>query len=141
MSADGSAVALDIGHRQQGGNSVDLPSARCRELRCQSLLHAERSEQSLEIGNLRLDLDDQERSGVRMKGHEVDSASLAVHAEARLRLDDPSFGCQCGTDVLNDCRMLIVEKSSSLATPSGDLDLNPQAQRIAVLLDDPEPIP
>ena len=89
MRRDPGPIGPSRGNDHPTRNSRRLPAAFLGDLAGEPPLPVERSHQLVDVGDVRLQLDDQERSPARMPGDDVDDAPLAVDRERDFRRELP----------------------------------------------------
>ena len=75
----------DQPHRDRGRIPAPLP----RDLRRESTLPVQRAEHLVDVGDVGLQLDDEDRPSRRVPGEDVDDPALSVDRERHLRREDP----------------------------------------------------
>jgi hypothetical protein len=88
VSRDCPPVRPAVGDDHPNADAGRIPASRGGDLRCEAALAIERAEELVQINQLGLELDDEERSGLRMPGKDIDRSSLAPDRERDLGLDD-----------------------------------------------------
>ena len=97
-----------LGEDEQPRHGINLPAERSSESGCESRLAVEVRERRLEVRDGGLDLDDQQRPDLGVKGEDVDRAAFPVLAEGHLCPGDPAFSRQQPEDALDDRGMPLV---------------------------------
>lgn len=90
MAGDAPPRRRVFGSDETRDDDACIPAERPCHVMREPHLHVERSQQAPEVGDHRLDLDDQQRPGCWMEGEQVDTAALAVMAERDLGPHDPA---------------------------------------------------
>src|SRR4051812_9748270 len=95
MRRDPSAIGRAVGNDHPGrdpSRPANRPCLLARDLNRQPALSIDGSDQLVDIGNVGLELDDENDLPLWVKGEDVDDASLAEDRERNLRSADPA--CQ-----------------------------------------------
>ena len=123
VGLDPTSVCSAVGNDQPRGHRARCPAPGCADDRRQSSLSIERPDQFVDVGELRLQLDDEQRTPGLMPPEDVDHAALAVDREGHLRRKDPA-GPRClepPGNLLVERRVPTVHQPIEVAgTPSGD---------------------
>ena len=90
MPIHAAAAARTLLHDDHRYHHDWLPAESPRNLVGKALLDVERSEQRLDVGDARLDLDHQQDSEAGVVREQIDPSSVAIDIEAHLRMDDPA---------------------------------------------------
>jgi len=134
MRADDFVVRRRGRHREDRDAPLNLPAPLIRKRADEALLDAKTPEEILEIEQLRLDLDKDERAGGGMEREEVDPTAFAPLAEARLRLDFEPHVPQPQSHRLAERRMLLIGQANEPTCTPEQADIQPEAEHRGVPL-------
>jgi hypothetical protein len=87
------------------------PASVARYLEGQAGLPVECEHRGLQVGDHRLDLDDEDRAGLRMEGKDIDRSALASDVERDLDRDIPRQSAQCVRDDLDELGVVGVQQA------------------------------
>ena len=120
-----------LGHHQRRHDSPRLPAELSGDVTRESYLDVDRAEQSLDIGDDRLDLNDQQRSGRGMERQEVDAPTLAISAESDLDTHDPTGKLKLCLEQGLKRRVTGIQQTVQLAAARSAVDIQVDVERLA----------
>lgn len=85
-------------------------------------LDVERTEQTLQIGDPRLDLDDQDAARRRVEREQIDPPAVAIDVEAHLGMDEPAIALEPSFPLLGQRRVIRVEQAVELGAMPAEIE-------------------
>ena len=141
MACEYPTVCPTVLHGNPARHGSRSPAATLRDFGCQAALPIETAHELADVDELRLELDDQDRTGGPMPGQSVDDASLAERREGHFRLVAPAIErSESESHQLMESSMSRVDEPAEVATTPANrqIDACVQSARDRLEISDPD---